>query len=771
MKKQSSLSILLLLSLLVAPLAGQTPAPRSTQDASSTNDIVRVTSNLVQVDVTVTDKDGKPVADLRPEDFEIYEDGRRQKITNFSFVSTAPDSPAGLATSTGTEARTQSSDKKERTHAPPSTPATVQRGQVRRTVALVVDDLGLSLESMATVRKALKKFVDEQVRPGDLVAILRTRGGTGALEQFTTDKRRLHAAIERVQWFPVGRADDIGAAGTLSSEAADTLGQRALKELLEFRRESLGVGTLNAVNFAVRGMKELPGRKSVVLFSESFVLTTSVSNSSVNSYNDLSGRMGFAMQRLVEQANRASTVIYTINPSGLQTLGQTAADGRPVLVPDLVLQTTGGADKLGGNTGAGDASRSRAIRPGQGTTEAGIQNLQAAIDARRDTYYESQEVLDFLARETGGLSVRNANDLNEGLTRVLEDQRSFYLIGYRPDEKTFDIKTGRPDFNKITVKVKRAGLRTRTRNGFFGVADDIAARSASARTAPAPLKDALLSPFASGDVDVRLTSLFGNDPETGSFLRSVLHIDARDLSFKEEPDGTRKANVEILAMTFDALGHVIDRIGGTKSISVRGDTFQSLLQGGIVNVLNVPVKPGAYQLRVAVRDGATQKTGSASQFVEVPDFGNGRFALSGIMMSGSRQSELTSLPASARLSFEAGKESDPQTGPAVRRLRQGMVLEYAYLIYNAQSGGAVTQPQLRTKLRLFRDGRLVFSGDEKSFDARGQADPRRLVAQGRFQIGRDLSPGQYILQVVVNDLLAKDRQSAATQWIDFEIVR
>src|SRR5438270_87781 len=90
--------------------------------------------------------------------------------------------------------------------APPVPPARLRPGQVRRTVALVVDDLGTSFESLAYVRQALKKFVDQQMQPGDLVAIMRTSAGMGALQQFTNDKRLLYRAIEHVRWYPQGRS-------------------------------------------------------------------------------------------------------------------------------------------------------------------------------------------------------------------------------------------------------------------------------------------------------------------------------------------------------------------------------------------------------------------------------------------------------------------------------------------------------------------------------------------------------------------------------------
>src|SRR4029078_6631736 len=86
---------------------------------------------------------------------------------------------------------------------------------VRRTIALVVDDLGLSFSSTHFVRRALKQFVYQQMQPGDLVAIIRTSGGIGALQQFTSDKRRLYAAIEHIRWYPAGRSG-VGVIGPAS---------------------------------------------------------------------------------------------------------------------------------------------------------------------------------------------------------------------------------------------------------------------------------------------------------------------------------------------------------------------------------------------------------------------------------------------------------------------------------------------------------------------------------------------------------------------------
>ncbi|MBK9528767.1 MAG: VWA domain-containing protein [Acidobacteria bacterium] len=168
-----------------------TPPPES--------DVVKISTNLIQVDVTVTDKNGNAVRDLRPDEIEIYENGKLQKVNNFSFVP-------GNRTTTEEAARLAKENRKNSPNVIlPSGP--IRPEQVRRTIALVVDDLNLSFGSTAWVQDALKKFVNEQMQDGDLVAIIRTGAGVGALQQFTSDKRQLLAAIERVRFNMAGSAN------------------------------------------------------------------------------------------------------------------------------------------------------------------------------------------------------------------------------------------------------------------------------------------------------------------------------------------------------------------------------------------------------------------------------------------------------------------------------------------------------------------------------------------------------------------------------------
>jgi hypothetical protein len=256
-------------------------------------------------------------------------------------------------------------------------------------------------------------------------------------------------------------------------------------------------------------------------------------------------------------------------------------------------------------------------------------------------------------------------------------------------------------------------------------------------------------------------------------MNTLIHVDARDLSFTEEPDGWRKAVVEVIAMTFGDNGQVVDQVSRTQTLRVRKDVFESVMQTGLAYNLNVPVRQaGAYQLRVAVRDSGSQRLGSASQFVQVPNLNRGHLTLSGIALAGTDPRK-TGAQAQPRqdAGVDTGQEdAEQRISSATRRFRHGTVLDYGYMIYNALLDRS-KRPQLQTQVRLFREGRQIFAGRPTPFDPTGQTDMRRLVAGGRLQVGTEMAPGEYILQVVVTDTLSKEKNKTVAQWIDFEVAQ
>ena len=200
MKAILSLMFLVLCVASVSFAQAQNPSPTPKPDDA---DVVKITTALIQVDVTVTDRSGAVIRDLRPDEIEIYENGKKQKVSNFSFVSNVR------------ETTEETARRDPKALAVPTAP--LKQENVRRTVALVVDDLTLSFESTYFVRRALKKFVDDQMQEGDLVAVIRAGAGIGALQQFTSDKRILYAAIEKIRWNPNG-AGGIGAFAPLEAK-------------------------------------------------------------------------------------------------------------------------------------------------------------------------------------------------------------------------------------------------------------------------------------------------------------------------------------------------------------------------------------------------------------------------------------------------------------------------------------------------------------------------------------------------------------------------
>jgi VWFA-related protein len=607
----------------------------------------------------------------------------------------------------------------------------------------VVDDLGLSFESISLLRRALRKFVDEQIQPGDLVAIIRTAGGAGALQQFSSDKRQLYAAIERVKYNMMGRADISAFSAIRAPELKIPDEQASRNQTAEnFREEVFSVGTLGTLRYVVRGLGDMPGRKSVLLLSDGLKIFNPGDPNGTN-------RVQTALESLSDLANRASVVIYTMDVRGLPPLGLQAQDNVQSSLP------VGRFPGLAGPTGV-----ARTVR------EADQQ-----MTIRRNSFYESQNGLNYLAQQTGGLAIRNTNDLSGGIQRVLEDQRGYYLIGYRPEESTFDEKSGGRKFHHLLLKVTRPGkYNVRMRNGFFGVSDEEI--KPAQKTAAQRLLNAISSPFGSNDVHLQLTSLFANDAANGSFMRSFLHIDVRDLSFKDGPNGTHECVFDVLAMTFGDNGVPVDYTGQTYTIQLPEAEYRRAKQQGLIYNVTVPVKkPGVYQFRMALRDTTTDRIGSVNQIIDVPDLGRNRLALSGIVLSGKT---ISGPGGNAKPIAQDGKvpsASDPETSTAIRRFRHMMRLEYGLLVYNAGLDKVSGKPQFTTQIRLFQDGKQVFSGDPLPFNPTGQTDMGRLVVVGALDLGTDLTPGEYILQIIVSDTLADKKYRVATQWMDFEIIK
>lgn len=681
------------LALLIFAAGAQTPE----------QPIVRITVKLVQVDAVVTDSKGNVVPGLGKDDFEIFEDGKKQSIAFFSFV----------------DVQTQEVRAKAQKGSPTSVPASrapIRREDVRRTIVLVVDDLNLSFENMAHARRGLKTFLSESLQPGDLVAIVKTSSGGGALlQQFTTDREQLIAAADRLRWNPAGNGpppalQPMGAdvmdrslrqAGSdARSGDASGFAQRQAEmagEIQETRDQIFVGGTLNAVRQLVDGLRYLPGRKVVVLLSDNIPMT---------SQGQENLRIIESLRKLTDHANRAAVVLYAIDTRGVVSLTAGAIDN-PLSSQEVVND----------------------------------------FGPRHEAYYDSQRGMEFLVRETGGLFLAS-NSIAADLGRISADSSGYYLIGYHPPESTF-ASEDRPEYHKIAVRVKRKGLQVRSRRGFFGVSDGDG--PATPVTRQEQLLAAMISPFQGSDVPIQITPLYSQSAEGRYQLRCILFIDARGLGFRDDPEAkTHAATLDILATTYGDQGRVVDTLDKTYTIRLQDVEYAQALQRGFLYAVDIPLKSaGAYQLRLALRDAVTGKVGSASQFVQIPDLGRRRLALSSVVL-------------------QAKQASDAADGsPAVRRFRQGEPIVYGLQIFHASSQ---PDPKIKTQVRVYRDGSLVHESPVTPFEGVGLPAQGPIAAAFETRIPKDLTPGQYTLEVVVIDELAR-KYGRASQWTDFSVVQ
>jgi VWFA-related protein len=705
--------LLLCLFLFAASAAAfaQSPLPTPTPED---RDVVKITTNLIQIDVSVTDSKGRLVTDLKPEEVEIYENGKKQEITNFSFFN--------AVTKTVEKQATGKVDKSKTAIPIPSVP--LKPEQVRRTLALVVDDLSLSFESFYQVQRALKRFVDQQMQPTDLVAVIRTSSGIGALQQFTSNKEQLYAAIDRVRWYPGGRAD-VAAFPILDPGINKTIRPPSLigkqpdedvKEAEEYRQTRFEVGTLGAIKYIVAGMERLPGRKSIVLFSDGF---------SLQDRGGLDARVMSSVRQLVDMANRGAVVISTMDARGLQPLEITAED-----------------------------------RVGELT----INEVQEKLRERRSALFNSQAGMDYLAKVTGGISLKNQNDLSSGLEKVLNDQNGYYLVGYQPADATFDPATAR--YNTLEVKVTRPGVTVRSRSGFFGRVDrtDKSAPVVD-KTPREQILNALVSPFETGDINIRLTPIFTDTERQGTYVSSLVHVKASDLKFTDEPDGSKQVVFDIVAIAMGTSGVAVDSISRTETMRVKGTTYDRIMREGFVYTIPFPIKkPGPYQMRIALRDAATAKIGSANQFIDVPDLKKERITVGGIILQNvadKQQNNGDGLPDPS--------QTDYVQNTALRQFRSGSALFYNATFYGAKLD-AGKRPQIKTQVKIYRDGKEIFAEPETDYVPAPGDDLKRLPFRGAVRFTNGLPPGQYILQIIVSDFLAKEKNRVRTAWTDFEIV-
>jgi len=682
-KTTAALTAFLLL-LCASPSRAQNPKTESRPQ--SEDDRIVVTTSLVQVDAVVTDKNGKQVGNLGPADFELGEGGRTRDIVAFSYVPLG-----GKALGAHKNAKVPANEA-----APPQLHG-LNPDSYRRAIAILVDDFGLSAESIARLRNALEKFIAEQTDSTDVIAVVRSSGGPGAMAQFTSNQAQLLATVRRIRWYGTGR----GGLFALNSMtpfdnnengvALPGYSSGAPPDLSS--REFFG-GSLGALGFVIERLSKFPGRKSLVVVSENLPLTTLAAQTS--------GATN-VLDKLIELANQHSIVISTMDARGLSKPGLTADDSQYNLAANQV---------------------------------------EKKVRERNIAFRVAQDTLSYLAEQTGGTFVRNNNDLNNGLRRIVDSEQGYYLMAFRPD----DADKQRTDrVYKVSVRLKRADLVLRSRSDFrrFTAQPEAIANPTKSDV----LRDTLASPFVREDVRLKVTALF-----TGRLQSKVLvHVDARDLTLTKSSEGSYQGSFDLAVVAFDDNGRVSQDFARVQPLSVPEEYYEQVLREGLVYTIDMPLpKAGPYQVRVAVRDAESGRLGSDSQFVDVPEARTSRLSVAGLIMQATTESI--------------------GGGPVVRRFASGDTLEYSYLVYGAREDRNKSA-DLTNEIRLFRGTDEVLIGSAPAAVVTKAEGNEAIVVGGTFKLANSLPPGDYFLQVIVTDQLAPRDRQISSQWIDFEIVR
>ncbi len=721
----ASLRFLTRLMFCVASLCAAVPPAAFAQGAGQpaqeeAGDVLRISTNLVQTDVTVVDRGGRFVDNLGREQFELKVDGREQPVLFFERAAAGSTAEAARIRA----ARGETAEAGKSSAAPP-----VERG---RSVLFFIDDMHLSPEGVARVRTLLSRFVDEEVTPSMQVLIASASGQIGFLQQFTNEKAVLRAAVKRLSYqsraaldteqpamsefqaLLIERGDPdmfeyfvqqvIKATSFIASQYPRSLAEVTVRNRARrIRRQAavLSGAIINALEQVASARSVAEGRRILFFISEGFPLDPQEANSTNR------------LQRLADVAARTGTVIYSLDAHGLAVPMLDASSG---ISPDL------------------------AFSEGRPFAAAGQMAEQSA----------TQEVLRALAADTGGRALLNTNALEKAVARALDETSEYYLLGWRPEN--VEAESGGPKFRKIEVSVKgRPDLTVRVRRGFF---DNASGRAASSKAAPAAtsanaaLNDALKSLNVRRDLPVDLYAVFTSDAQTGPALNAAVQVESGQLQL-DASGGARRPDIDVSYVVLDEKGKVVGSAGRSLTLDAGSAAGKKSLQ--IVTTFTVPVGgPGLYQFRVAARESLSGLLGSAFQWVEVPDLKASRLALSSLLLS----EEVATQASSA-----------PTIMPKVaRRFQRAAHLLLRLVIYNA-ARAADGAPNVNMEIKVWRNNRTVMNAPPHRVSIVGGSDATNIPYAAKIPL-QSLTPGVYVLEVTATDNVSK---VTATRQIDFTI--
>jgi VWFA-related protein len=663
------------------------------------------------VDVLVLDGKGRPLEGLRKEDFTVKEDGRPQAVTSFEAVVVPESAPTSVGTRTRVSTNVQ------------------PRPTVERSFVIVFDDANITQYTTAHARKAVADFIRTGLRPGDDVMIVPTAGGAWWTGHMPEDRDSLLGYVERLEghyrpdggpgriWDHEAMAIWLGRDPQMLAFVAkryynNNLIPESYPTDVEVRRDldvSPGLAmirarsqqvymaalgrlrlTLDTLSRVADSLGPLKGRKNLMLVSEGFIMDPSQPE----------------FREVVQAARRANAAIHFLDAGGAE--GAVGQAGMP-----------------GGNADTG-----RAVEEADATTVLAV--AAKATEGARS-----------VAADTGGSVIPATGGLGDAMSKIAEQSRAYYLLGYTSANTKRD-----GAFRKLSVEVARPGVDVKARRGYYAPRDGEKRKEDPDRLDPR-VRTALDAPVAGGGLPLRLTSYVAG-PGLGGKTPVLLlaEVDVAPLGL-EAKNGQVSAALETYVVVHGRDAARAERQEKLVELAVPADRWEQLRRGGIPLRREFELPPGVYQARLLVRDRASGRLGTVRHEFEVP---------------ASRPGLRTSTPVLTDAFQAAAANEPPRPVPVAHRtFRAGVPLGYAYDVFGAAPDAAAGGPKVSAGYAVRKAG-----GAEVS---RGPSRPLRPAGLDRLsQVIVFTAPaeaGDYELVLEVRDEAA----STTAQVVDpFTIV-
>ncbi len=679
-------------------VSGQQPAPSVPVPAplpSSDQPPVtfRAEVNYVEVDARVVDQRGQFVTGLQASDFEVLEDGKPQPVSVFSLVNLPVErAPRPLFASRPIE--------------PDIT--TNLAGIDGRIYLVVLDDMHTNVQRSNRVRIAARQFIERYVGANDVVAVVFTSGRSDAAQEFTTNQRLLLNAVDKF----MGRKVRSSTLGRIDQEYM-TRGTRDSGDRIadpnDAERGYQARVALETVERLATYMDDVSGRrKALVFFSEGidYDITDPINNRDATTIMD-------STRDLLSAATRANVAIYSVDPRGL---------------------TSGGEDAI-------------EVASFPDDTMLGINQSSFYNEVRI-----AQDSLRVLSDETGGFAVVNQNDFASAFQRIVDDNSSYYVLGYYATNTRRD---GR--FRKIEVRVPgRSDVTIRARKGYIaGRGRAPESKPAGPNDASVELREAMASPLPLSGLPMAATAAVFKGPRpNGSVVVSTL-IGGADLPL-EEKDGLFQNDLDLAIVAVNQQGKSFSSGRNTLNLRMKPDTMRRTRALGFRVISQIDLPPGRYTLRIGASETNTKKAGSVSYDLEVPEFDKGPLLMSSLALT----SAASSVAPTARAKDPLEKLL-PGPLSSYRDFPQGDELGVFAEVYD-NSGSQPHKVDITATVKA-EGGQSVFQTSEErdSSELKGSSGGYGFVA--RIPLA-DIAPGLYVLRVEAQSRLG-DRPATARETV------